>query len=207
MGERGGERAGGAGADHHHGFAEQAAGLLHRMHADRQWLDQRAGFQRKTFGQVIKQFGRHVDEFGEGAVVHQPGEGQLFAEVVLAGLAEAALAAMLAGIGGDFVARRVALDAFTGGDDLAAELVAKDALTLDAGERVRRVHRNKHRACEVFVQVGTADAAPVHADLHPARLRRAGQRHLFQADVLTTVPDGGGHGGLAIHGCSSCCSG
>ena len=144
------------------------------MHTHRQWLDQRAGFQRKAFRQAVEQFGRHVDEFGKGAVVHQPGEGQLFAEVVLAGLAETALTAMLAGVGGDLVARRVAFDAFTGGDDLAAELVAEDALALDAGERVRRIHRNEHRAGEVFVQVGATDAAPMHADLHPARLRRAG---------------------------------
>lgn len=103
------------------------------MHADGQWFDQRAGFQRKAFGQAVEQLGGYVDELGESAVVHQAREGQLLAEVVLAGLAETALAAVLAGIGGDLVARCVTLDAVTGGDDLTAELVAEDALTPDAG--------------------------------------------------------------------------
>ncbi|EGF47123.1 hypothetical protein AAULR_26256, partial [Lacticaseibacillus rhamnosus MTCC 5462] len=83
LGAYDGAQADGAGTDHHNRLAEQAAGLLHRVHADRQRLDQRAGLQRKAFGQAVEQLGGYVDEFGEGAVVHQPGEGQLLAEVVL----------------------------------------------------------------------------------------------------------------------------
>lgn len=200
LGAHDGAQADGAGADHHHVLAEQAAGLLHRVHAHRQRFDQRAGFGGEIGRQLVEQFGRYVHQLGEGAVVHQPGEGQLFAEVVQAAAAVVAGAAVLAGVGGDPLAGDEAAHAGAELDDLAAEFVAEDALALDAGERVGLLDRDEHRAGDVFVQVRAADAAPVDADLHPAGRRVGGQRYVFDADVLTAVPDGGAHGG-AKGGC------
>lgn len=114
-----------------------------------------------------------------------------------------ARAAVLAGVRRHRVADSKALDAFAEFGDFAAKFVAEDALPLNAGQRVGRVHRNEHRAGEVFVQVGTADAAPVHFDLHPARRGVGRQGHLFDADIVTAMPDGSAHVGVAqvIHFC------
>lgn len=100
---------------------------------------------------------------------------------------------MLTGIGGHRLADAEAFDALAQLDDFAAELMAEDALALDPGQRVWRLHRDEHRPGHVFVQVGAADAAPLHADLHPTGGRRYRQRHVFDADVVAAVPDGGAH--------------
>ena len=171
-----GAQADGARPHDHHVAPEQAAGLLHRVHAHGQRFDEGAGLGGKPAGS-LQQVGGDVDPFGEGAVVHQPGEGEVLADVVEAVAAVVAGAAVLAGVGGDHFAQSEALHAVAELDDLAAELVAEDALALDAGERVRRFHGDEHGAGDVLVQVGAADAAPVHADLHqPGPGRRAGAR-------------------------------
>ncbi|MNF94624.1 hypothetical protein D3C84_773410 [compost metagenome] len=175
------------------------------MHAHRQRLDQRTGLAGKVGRQAVQQVGRHVDQLGEGAVVHQPGEGEVLAEVVLALLAEPALAAVLAGIGGHQLAGLETADTCAEGDDLAAEFMAEDALALEAGERMGAIGGNEHRTGQVLVQVGAADAAPVHADLHPAGLRAARPGDLFQADVLAAVPYRGLHRQFLAHLDNPCC--
>ncbi|MCY1531071.1 hypothetical protein D9M68_662840 [compost metagenome] len=169
------------------------------MHADGQGLDQRAGFGGETLRQAIQQVRRDIDQLGESTVVHQPGKGEVLAEVVLALLAEPACAAMLAGIGGHALTHGVVPDALAQGDDLTAELVAKDALALQPGERMRRIGGDEYRPGQVFVQVRAADATPLDANLHPARwrVRRAGD--VLQTDVAAAVPDRGFHGRLSVH--------
>lgn len=107
---------------------------------------------------------------------------------------------MLAGVCGDRLAEGEAGHAVAEADDFAAELVAEDALILEAGERVRRLHGDEYRAGQVFVQVGAADAAPVHADLHPAGRRLGRERHVFHADIVAAVPDGGAHRRVGLRG-------
>ncbi|MNN37519.1 hypothetical protein D3C81_1514700 [compost metagenome] len=104
---------------------------------------------------------------------------------------------MLAGVRRHRVADREALDAFAEFGDFAAEFVAKDALALNAGQRVGRLYRDEHRPCDVFMQVGAADPAPVHFDLHPARRRVGRQGHLFDADIMAAMPDGSAHVSVA----------
>jgi hypothetical protein len=94
------------------------------MHAHRQRLDQRAGFAREAFGQAVEQIGRDVHSLGERTVVHQPGKGQFFTDVVQAMGAVIAGAAVLAGIGSNRIANGVAADALAELGDLAAEFVA-----------------------------------------------------------------------------------
>ncbi|MNS93870.1 hypothetical protein D3C72_1280680 [compost metagenome] len=174
------------------------------MHAHRQRFDQRPGLCRETLRQPVQQVGGHVDQFGKGAVVHQAGEGQALADVVQAVGAVVAGAAMLAGVRSHRVTDGKTFHAFTQLGDLAAELVAEDALALDAGQRVRCLHRDEYRASDVFVQIGAADAAPVHLDLYPAGCRVGRQGHLFDANIIAAMPDGGTHVGVAqvIHCCS-----
>ncbi|MNF80868.1 hypothetical protein D3C84_631210 [compost metagenome] len=100
---------------------------------------------------------------------------------------------MLAGVRRHRFTNTEAFDAGAQFDDLAAELMAEDALALDPGQRVWRIHRDKNRPGHVFMQVGSADAAPLHADLHPTGGRRNRQWHVFDADVVAAMPDGGAH--------------
>ncbi len=100
---------------------------------------------------------------------------------------------MLAGIRRHRLANAEALDSGTQFDDFATKLVAEDALALDTGQRVWRVHRDEHRPGHILMQVGAADAAPLHADLHPAGGRRNGQRYIFDTDIVAAMPDGGAH--------------
>jgi hypothetical protein len=80
-------------------FCPAGSRLFHRVHAHRQRLDQCPGFCWKVRRQLVQQIRRHVDQFGEGTIVHQSGEGQVLADVVQAVGAVVAGAAMLAGIG------------------------------------------------------------------------------------------------------------
>jgi hypothetical protein len=184
-----------AGADHDDGLPDDVAGLLHRVHPDRERLDQRPGLGRKVVGQLVQQFGRHVHVLRERTVVHQPGERQVLADVVHPVPAIPAGAAMLARVGRHALAEREAGDARAERRDFAAEFVAEDALAFQARERVRRVDGDEHRPGDVFVQVGAADPAPVHADLDPAGRRVSGDGNLLDADVVAAVPDGGLHAG------------
>ena len=183
---------------------KQAAGLFHRVHTHRQRFDQCPGFGREALRQPVEQVGGHVDQLGEGTVVHQAGERQAFADVVQAMGAVIAGTTMLAGVCRHRVAYRIAFHAFAKLGDVAAEFVAEDALALNAGQRVRGLYRDEHRAGNIFVQVGAADAAPVHLDLHPARRWVGRQRYLFDSNIVAAMPDGRAHVGVAqvIHCCS-----
>ena len=111
---------------------------------------------------------------------------------------------MLAGVCSHRVADGKAFDALTQFGDLTTEFVAEDALALDAGQRVRRLDRDEYRPGDVLMQVGAANAAPVHLDLYPARRRVGWQGDLFYANVVAAMPYGSAHVGVAqvIHGCS-----
>ncbi|MCY1446639.1 hypothetical protein D9M71_632220 [compost metagenome] len=106
---------------------------------------------------------------------------------------------MLASVGGDALAHGEMRDALAQGDDLATELMAEDALALQAGERMGCVGGNEYRTGQVFMEVRAADTAPLDADLHPAGLWLRREGDILQADVATAVPDCRLHGWLSVH--------
>jgi len=60
---------------------------------------------------------------------------------------------VLAGVSRDDLATAETLDAVAELDDLAAEFVTENALSLDAGEWVWRFHRYEHGTCDILMQV------------------------------------------------------
>lgn len=58
---------------------------------------------------------------------------------------------MLAGISGDNIAYRVITYPYTYFNDLARELMPKNAFPAQAGYRMRSIDRNEYRACHILM--------------------------------------------------------
>jgi ribosomal protein L35 len=158
------------------------------VHRAGQRLGQRRVLQRHVVRHMQRilghDAGRDADELGIGAVV----EEQIVAEVLLAALAEIALAA------GGGVERHHAVaggkvrDSLAGLDHRSRQLMAK--------QRRRHDHARMIAAAK-DLQVRAAGERRAHADNQLAG-PGLGNRHLLDADILASVEDRGLHGAAAV---------
>jgi hypothetical protein len=90
---------------------------------------------------------------------------------------------------GDSIARPEARHAGADVDNFASELVSQNDRRLLAGQRVWRTDRDEQRTGSVLFEVGTADSASIDADKDLARCQSTRRRHVFNADVVPSVPN------------------
>jgi hypothetical protein len=96
-------------------------------------------------------------------------------------------------VNGNPLTRHEPGDASAGRHHHAGEFVSEDQRRSRSGQRVRRGGRDEHGPAQPFLKIGTADTAPPHPELQPARPGRRGRRHLLHSHVTSGMPPYGQH--------------
>ena len=148
--------------------------------------------RQRRLGQKAEQreahSGRCVAQLRKAAVAMQAKPAKLRAAGDLAAPAPMACAAEDDRVDRDPLARLGFGDAVANRHNAAGELVAENDRRAGPGDRVRRVDRNEGRAAQPLLDVGAADTAPAHPQLHltwPGRRRRW---HLIDPDGASGMP-------------------
>ena len=180
----------GPGARHQHALAEQRAGALGGMQADRERLGE-GGLGRRDARRDLHRLPLLDDEHVAEAALHMREahraavEQHVGAVLLLAHLAVAAMAAGPARIDRDAVARLHARDLAADRLDPAGDLMAEDH---------RLAHADRAEAAmQIVVQVRAADAAGLDPHAHVAR-PELGRGRRLDAQVLLGMDDDGTHG-------------
>ena len=155
------------------------------MIGHRHRFDQRTQLQRHVVRQLVQHVGGHHGVLGHAAVGHQAVEGDLLADVVVAGAARRAVPALVDRLDGHPVALGETRDTVADGGDGAGEFVADGQRHLLAGQRMR-FGRHEDRPRVVLVQIGAANPVEPHLYLHRARARlRLG--YISHLDLVRSV--------------------